>query len=489
MDNNKKYYLIFDFECIQYVNNTYRFPKNNFWKYIFDDNCDKQYAIYQIGYLLIDENYKIIEKECIDVNPRIGMNIILPTTSQPWFWTDKDTKNNMENQNKYFNLPNDFIFIYRQLKTLIDKYHPIIINQGLDCDFRYFNHDCKRYKLPFLYIEGYDLVAFTNNIKKDFNLDIPKNIRPSLSAVLNKNAYMASGLEHLAKYLGIEMVGGQVHNGLFDCELVLKVLKEYCMMCNVDINEFIAKYYDRVGLINNKKRLNKYSLSLNLEGVDHSYIYILPSNYHDIVWNISSEYGENNNVIVNSIIESNCEQYLQLKDNNILLSDGLDSNNNNLYQFVVSLSLTHDGTVEKNDCTKYFIVDNTFSLPENEENAESETKPYVITKNKRRMYILPKDYCNIQYDILMKLKQVNDDDENETFSDAIFTIDASESNCHEYLNIKNNKLILNSGLQINRLYYFTITTNLVKQDFNPSEVSVKYYFMIKKQVKYKSLNT
>lgn len=134
-------------------------------KYVFFDiECACVYKsvakICAFGYVLTDENFRVLEREDILLNPkgkfhltdrRGGEGLVLP-------YVYEDFK-------KYPLFPS----AYPRIKALLEDRDHIVLGHATINDVNYLNLETRRYKLPSLRFRYYDTQFFYMNVKKDFS--------------------------------------------------------------------------------------------------------------------------------------------------------------------------------------------------------------------------------------------------------------------------------------------------------------------------------
>ncbi|MDR0856881.1 MAG: hypothetical protein LBM76_00615 [Mycoplasmataceae bacterium] len=215
-------YLIFDCECLGACdfNGNIKILKD----YLYKGENNRQY-IWQFGYILFDDTFNIVKKDILTINPTIDLtkDYPLPSFTSPGLWTD-------EKKNEVFNLKTDFTTIHSLLEQLIND-NTIVINQGLISDLIYIKSDCERFGLPYKEIIGCRLEDLTSFYIEQTGLKIPKKERVTHRTLLLEGVVKEeSGLEHLARFLGIEVK--DAHQALGDCMMVYGILSKYCKDLN-----------------------------------------------------------------------------------------------------------------------------------------------------------------------------------------------------------------------------------------------------------------
>lgn len=171
------------------------------------------------GYVVTDENFNVLEKEDILLNPRGkfhltdrkgGEGLVLP-------YEYEDFK-------KYPTFPSQ----YPRMKELLEDPNAIVCGHATLNDVNYLNLETRRYKLPSFQFNYYDTQFFYMNCKNDFTRQF--------------------GLQNMAEELGVEFVP---HRAVDDAYATMCVCKVLCENENVTISELCKRYDIRSGSIKN----------------------------------------------------------------------------------------------------------------------------------------------------------------------------------------------------------------------------------------------
>ena len=188
--------------------------------YLFYDlecaNCRNKCAkISSFGYVLTDENFKIIKKENILINPEAG-----------FYFNDKETKklviSNPDNLEDYLKSPN-YKEAYEKIKSIMSMKDTYYIGYGNDSDAYYFMESNKRYGLNnfnYRYIDLKDIFRFVFKDKPQ----IKRMNRISLASA--------------AKWLYIEF--NQKHDSLDDSFMTMKILRKTLNKAKNSFSELIT---------------------------------------------------------------------------------------------------------------------------------------------------------------------------------------------------------------------------------------------------------
>ncbi len=195
-------------------------------KYVFFDiECACVYKcvakICAFGYVVTDENYNVLAKEDILVNPKGkfhltdrkgGQGIVLPYeysefTSRPLF-------------------PKE----YPKIKALLEDKDAIVLGHATLNDVNYLNLETRRYRLPSFRFEYLDTQFFYMNVVGDYAHQI--------------------GLGGMAEKLNVDFVP---HRAADDAYATMRVCEALCKRENTDVKGLVERYKIRAGKLNNYK--------------------------------------------------------------------------------------------------------------------------------------------------------------------------------------------------------------------------------------------
>jgi len=188
----------------------------------FDIECACVYKdvakICAFGYCLCDEQFNIIKKQDILINPNGkfhltahgGDGIVLPY--------DYDE----------FKKHPDFPAYYQEIKTLLEDKNNLPIGHATINDVRYLNLETKRYKLP----------SF------EFNFADTQIIYMAMSKTFDRQ----TGLDKLTELFNIHF---KAHCAADDAYATMKVAEQMCKEENCAFSELLEKYEIKLGKISN----------------------------------------------------------------------------------------------------------------------------------------------------------------------------------------------------------------------------------------------
>lgn len=193
-------------------------------KYVFFDiECACVYKttakICAFGYVVTDENYRVLEREDVLVNPKGkfhltdrkgGQGLVLP-------YEYEDFK-------KYPPFP----AVYGKIKALLEDGDTLVCGHATLNDVNYLNLETKRYKLPSFRFRYHDTQFFYMNSENCFTRQC--------------------GLGAMAEALGVEFTP---HRAVDDAYATMRVCEALCLREGTDVNGLIARYGVRAGRLEN----------------------------------------------------------------------------------------------------------------------------------------------------------------------------------------------------------------------------------------------
>ena len=198
----------------------------------FDIECCDGNHICSFGYVIVDENFNVVEKDDILINPekpfKLGRAGFDPEIELAY------------KQDVFFKQP-AFPEFYAGIKKMLSKKDRFLFGHNSGCDVNFLYIACNRYKLKKLNIKVFD----TQKIYKIYKND--KNVS-SLHKILDE---LAIGRKKLKD-----------HKSCDDVEMTMLVVKKLCAEQKLTLREFVVKYKDNVetttGCINRiKKKASK----------------------------------------------------------------------------------------------------------------------------------------------------------------------------------------------------------------------------------------
>ena len=214
-------YLFFDVECISCKGGTGK--------------------LFSFGYVLTDENFKIIEKDDIVINPDISR------AEYDWYVVRKIMTYSL---NEIEDKPN-FASRYKEIKRLLGDSNNIVFGFDVINDILYVNDECKRYNLPKFDIKAWDVQDFYRQIN---------------GTKENKS------LKKLVDEFNIDIGCFEEHNSRDDAEMTMLVAKAMCDKLAVSMSDLI-KMCDKsfVQARDRKEKTDKDLFSVKLKVLANKY--------------------------------------------------------------------------------------------------------------------------------------------------------------------------------------------------------------------------
>ncbi len=188
----------------------YHFAERYSMKYLFFDiegACPKLSTIATFGYVLTDENFGLIAREDILMNPN---------SKYDWYVVKKllsYTKAQLANEPT-------FDFHYSKIKELLEDEDTLVCGFSISNDLKYLNSECKRYSLPSFDFDYMDVQTLTDKIFESKN---------------------QIGIERAYSLLGIEDEI-LLHRSDEDAFASMKVAKKLCTLKASSLSELISLY-------------------------------------------------------------------------------------------------------------------------------------------------------------------------------------------------------------------------------------------------------
>lgn len=184
-------------------------------KYVFFDcecaNClQGEGKICSLGYVLTDENFQILKKKDIIINPDApfylgnakngeGIKLAYPLFRFKWSHT--------------------FPYYYQEIKNLFNKEEIIAFGFAVFQDVAYLTYTCRRYNLPIIKFDFYDIQEFEKQINQRKN---------------------PSGLDHLIEQY--QLTPFTYHESDDDALMTLEVFKKLLEENNISVQQAMEKY-------------------------------------------------------------------------------------------------------------------------------------------------------------------------------------------------------------------------------------------------------
>lgn len=134
----------------------------------FDIECANSYQgrskICSFGYVLADENFSVIRKEDIIINPKARFHEAMEKKGDIRFAYTKEE----------FSRAPDFTGVYDQIRELLEAPGRLAVGHSVSNDILYLRDECKRYHLPqlkFDYVDAQALHRVQNKTEHVYSLD------------------------------------------------------------------------------------------------------------------------------------------------------------------------------------------------------------------------------------------------------------------------------------------------------------------------------
>lgn len=188
-------------------------------KYIsFDIECCDGRCICEFGYVVADESFSVIEKDCFTVDPVVPFNLPRRTRTDgiKLFFSEED----------YYSSP-EFPCFYDRISSLLTAPDQTVIGYSTGCDAGFLRDACLRYGLPSLDFDFVDSQVLYGRFSGE-------KTQVSLG-----NAGTALGLD-------ADII---LHKSDEDAYLTLKLTEELCRRTGSTLDDLVAKYPEARGNI------------------------------------------------------------------------------------------------------------------------------------------------------------------------------------------------------------------------------------------------
>lgn len=189
----------------------------------FDIECAavrKSYAkICAFGYVVCDENFNILEKEDLLINPLGRFEL-----------TDRKGEKGIVLPYEYgiFKKQPSFPKVYKRIKALLEAEDTRVLGHAVMNDVKYLNLETKRFKLPSFDFSFADSQLIFMSLKNDFSHQF--------------------GLEHIAEELGVEFTP---HRAVDDAYATMRIVEAMCRAQGCGFDELCALIGFSFGKIEN----------------------------------------------------------------------------------------------------------------------------------------------------------------------------------------------------------------------------------------------
>ena len=180
------------------------------------NNADGIAKICEFGYVLINDNFDVLEKDNFIIDPKAPFD---------WYVIKKLLAYKKE---AYYN-SEPYPFYFDKISSLFNAPDTMVVGHSVDGDARYLNDEAKRYKLPFFKYDFYDIRIIYQDYTKAKN---------------------GMGLEQIGETIGSEKPK-HAHTAVDDAEATMYIAKKLCEDRNITLVELLKKYPNAVGTANN----------------------------------------------------------------------------------------------------------------------------------------------------------------------------------------------------------------------------------------------
>lgn len=178
----------------------------------FDIECSNGYNICSFGYVITDENFHILKKKDIIINPENKFRLSS---------VGHRAKIELAYPEEYFYKQDNFAFYYEEIKKLLNNDKYIIFGHSTQSDMYFLNYACERYKLPYITFHSFDT--------------------QKLYQTINGQTHVLS-LEKILEELEIDLGNLILHRSCDDAHATMLVAKELSFKCGEPILSLIQSH-------------------------------------------------------------------------------------------------------------------------------------------------------------------------------------------------------------------------------------------------------
>lgn len=211
-------YLFFDIECA---------------------SCKDLAKICEFGYVLVDDDFNVLQTENLLINPECEFEIHV-------------LKKILNHRKSEYLASPKFKHYFGKIKSLLTRPNTMIVGHTVKGDVEYVSDECIRHNEPTIDCEYVDVVEI---VKKDLNHNQP------------------SSLAHMCEEYGIPL-DDKLHSADVDAKLTMLVAKKLCEKYQLKFSDLALKFPDSVGVEKDysakrhrKAMLDEYKESLKTSGV------------------------------------------------------------------------------------------------------------------------------------------------------------------------------------------------------------------------------
>lgn len=175
----------------------------------FDIECCDGKHICSFGYVITDENFNILEKKDIVINPQWRFKL-----GRDGF----DPRINLAYTESTFQKQKTFKYYYEDIKDLLTRSNQILLGHSITADIQYLKIACERYGCDNIDLEIYDTQDFYYQLNKK---------------------YKTRSLDNIVNDLGIDISNLQEHKSCDDAEISMLVAKEICDKLSITLSDLL----------------------------------------------------------------------------------------------------------------------------------------------------------------------------------------------------------------------------------------------------------
>lgn len=195
-------------------------------KYLFFDiECCDGVHMCSFGYVIINNNFEILDKKDLVMNPEAKFNL---------GGYRKNPRIDLAYNEDTFIKQKSFKNFYDKIKELLTAKDTILLGHSIKSDLQYLKIACERYDLPILDLKVYD----TQNFYYQLN-----------------NKYSSRSLDNIIKDLEIDISDLFEHKSDDDAYMSMLVTEDICKRLNCSIDELL-ELCDK-SLIETNKKIEK----------------------------------------------------------------------------------------------------------------------------------------------------------------------------------------------------------------------------------------
>ena len=176
----------------------------------FDIECCDGKHLCSFGYVIIDENFKILEKRDIVINPQWRFKL-----GRAGF----DPRIHLAYSEETFKKQKPFKYFYNEIKNLLTQENQVLLGHSISADIQYLKIACERYdNCPEIKMVVYDTQDFYYQLNRK---------------------YRSRALDKIVSDLGIDISNLQEHKSCDDAHISMLVTQEICNRLNTSLNELL----------------------------------------------------------------------------------------------------------------------------------------------------------------------------------------------------------------------------------------------------------